>query len=660
LQDNAKSLVESIMVLRTLISAFLLSGTLFCYSQQNKIDSLENLVKTTPNDTTKVWLLNRLVTTLREGDNNKALMYGYQAKELAELLNYQRGLAWALENLGWLSYRKGDQSAAFQMSTEALKISESFGDYPAIAKCLNSIAAIYYEQNQYDAALINFNKALLAARRMNNLVLIARSLNNIALTMFQLNQNDSALIYAERGLRASQRAGSTYLVGYACRTLGDIDARNNKLHSALEKFRDAILLAERVQNKFLKVSTLHRMGKAYILLNQPDTALRYLLQNIQLASQYGYSDEHEIALRLASEAYALKNAIAKAFEFQSQYVQVHDSLYAQRNSEHLALMQTRFESQLKEAEIELLKKDRQIKQQEINSQQIWMYFTVGLLTLTAILVFVLLYSNWLKRKANHLLGVKNQEIQAQALQLTNLNETKDKLLSIISHDVRGPLASLKGLINIICKGELTQQEFIHNSVRLRNNLDLVQEDVDNLLYWAQSQLNGMQIKYEEIKVRNIVNEKINLFKDAADRKGINMINDISEDLVVLADKNHLSLIVRNLLANAIKFNTRGGSIWIQDKTKDDRVEISVTDSGIGMKSADLKKLFNVQTHFSSTGTDQEKGVGIGLLLTKEFIEKGGGSIWVTSEEGKGSTFTFTAKRVVIPATNEQTALSSTL
>ena len=161
-----------------------------------------------------------------------------------------------------------------------------------------------------------------------------------------------------------------------------------------------------------------------------------------------------------------------------------------------------------------------------------MYFSVGLLTLAAILVFVLLYSNWIKRKANDLLEAKNLEIQAQALQLSNLNSTKDKLLSIISHDVRGPLASLRGLINIICKGGLTQQEFVLHSLKVRQNLDTVQEDLDNLLYWAQSQLQGLQINFEELKVRAIVDEKIKLFKEAADRKGITIINEISEGLVV--------------------------------------------------------------------------------------------------------------------------------
>jgi two-component system, sensor histidine kinase and response regulator len=634
------------MVIRTLFSACLLFVISLCYAQQNHIDSLENLVRTTPDDTTKVWHLNRLVTSLREGDNNKALTYANQAKDLAEALNYKRGLAWALENLGWLSYRKGDDSKAFQLTTEALRISESFKDYPAIARCLNSIASTYYEQEQYDIALNNFKAALEAAKLGKDKIAIARSLNNVAYTMMYLGKYDSASIQAERAVKSSQLAQSTYLEGFAYRTLGDIDLHFDRVEASLAKFRNTLRLAENSHNMFLKTSTMHRVGKAYILLNQPDQALNLLLENIQLAKKFGYRDEVEFALKLTSEAYAAKNLPAKAYEYQSRYLQLHDSLYDQRNSEHLAVMQARFEAPLKEAEIELLKKDAQIKQQEINGQKIWMYFTIGLLSLAAILVFVLLYSNWIKRKANDLLETKNQEIQAQALQLSNLNSTKDKLISIISHDVRGPLASLRGLVNIICTGGLTQQEFLLHSLKVRQNLDAVQEDLDNLLYWAQSQLHGLQINCEELKVRAIVDEKIKLFKEAADRKELTIINEITEELAVLADKNHLGLILRNLMANAIKFNMRGGSIRIQEKRTGDHVEISVIDSGVGIKSSDLKRLFNAETHFSNLGTDDEKGAGIGLLLTKEFIEKNGGSIWVTSEVGKGSTFTFTTRRVI--------------
>lgn len=139
--------------------------------------------------------------------------------------------------------------------------------------------------------------------------------------------------------------------GYAFRTVGDINIRENKVSAGLKNFSTTVKLAEKVENQFLKASTLHRVAKAYLLMNQPDAALTHLLENIQVAKQFGYSDELEVALKLTAEVYASKEIVDKAYEYQSHYIRLHDSLFDQRNSEHLAMMQARFESKLKQDEI---------------------------------------------------------------------------------------------------------------------------------------------------------------------------------------------------------------------------------------------------------------------------------------------------------------------
>ena len=146
-----------------------------------------------------------------------------------------------------------------------------------------------------------------------------------------------------------------------------------------------------------------------------------------------------------------------------------------------------------------------------------------------------------------------------------------------------------------------------------------------------------------MRMRPVVEEKIDLFSEIARQKDITILNEVDESLSIVADRNHMGLVIRNLLANAIKFNRPGGLIRISERRVGDYFEISVTDSGIGMTPGDLGRLFNAATHFTNPGTHQEKGAGIGLLLTKEFIEKEGGSIRATSVHGKGSTFTFTVK-----------------
>lgn len=632
------------MLLRAVLVVFFWQIFSICEAQRNEADSLENIVKTIPSDTLKVWHLNKLVTVLREQDNVKAFEYARQAKDLALLLNYRRGLAHALENLGWIHHRKGDYSKAFELSVEALAISESFNDLPAIARCLNNIAAINFEQNQHTLAISNFKKAYAISKLIEDGTSMARSLNNIAFCFLGIDQLDSARSYATWALKVSENFDKLYLSGFALRTLGDIDLKEKNYKSALEKFENVVCIADTLDNVFLKVSTLHRIGKGYFLLNKKDKALTYLLQNISLARHNEFRSELERSLKLVSEIYAAQREIGKAFTFQNQYMDVHDSLYQQRSSEQMALMQVRFDSEMKEAKIELLTKDAQLKQEEINSQRMWMYFSIGSLSLMAIIAFVLLYSNRLKKRANDELELKNAKIQKQAQQLGNLNITKDKLFSIISHDLRSPLASLRGLMDIIDMGGLSKEEFFSTSKKLRRNLESVQEDLDNLLFWAQSQLNGLQSNPTIVKARAIIEEKIQLFSEIARQKEITIINEIDDALSIRADRNHIGLVIRNLLANAIKFNKPGGLIRIQEKNVAGCIEISVSDSGVGMTTSDLGKLFNPETHFTNPGTMQERGVGIGLLLTKEFIEKNGGSIWATSELGIGSTFTFTVKQ----------------
>ncbi|MDH4297258.1 MAG: HAMP domain-containing histidine kinase [Cyclobacteriaceae bacterium] len=326
-----------------------------------------------------------------------------------------------------------------------------------------------------------------------------------------------------------------------------------------------------------------------------------------------------------------------------QYTELHDSLYQQRSIEQMTLMQAKFDSEMKDARIQLLTKNVRSKQEEIDNHLMWVYFLMGALSFMAILSGVLIHSNRIGKKANHKLSLRNREIQQQAQQLQYLNQTKDKLFSVISHDLRSPLASLKGLLDIIAIDGISREDFIFTSRKLGRNLESVQDDLDNLLIWAQSQLQGLQIHTTTLKLRPIINKKIQLFSEIAIQKEITILNEIDPSLSVLADENDVGLVVRNLLANAIKFNRQGGLIMIREKCVSGCIQISVSDTGIGMTEGEIEKLFNAGTHFSRPGTQQEKGLGIGLLISKEFIERNGGSIWATSEPEKGSTFTFSLK-----------------
>jgi len=633
------------MLNRAVVLFFLLLPAI-SYSQQQVVDSLELLVSnSTLADTVRIPLLNQLVRKMRERDSKHVLTYALQAKALAEKWNNRRELCNALENLGWVNYRLGDYSKAYEVSIQAQQIAEEINDELLLARCLNNIAAVNYEQKQYLPAIEKFKMAYTISKRYSDYLTAARSLNNIAFSFLGMKQLDSARIYGEQALRLGEETNNPFMVGFALRTLGDIDVENNRTDAALLKFEEALAVAGDLKNTFLEISTAYRIGRLYFQRNKIELALPYLLRNAELSNEFGYKEELERSYKLLAEIYAARNDHTKAFQYQNLYMAVHDSLYNQRKSEQMALMQARFDSELKEAEIVLLTKESELQEGQIRSQQLWTYFFAGSLMLLLLLAFVLLYNNQVKKKINLELETKNQKIQRQARQLRNMNSTKDKLFSIISHDMRSPLNSLRGLMDLIGTEGLSQEEFLEASTHLRRQLDSVHEDLDNLLYWAQSQLKGLQIEMQQVPVQAVVEEKIRLFKDQAAAKGVSIMNDIRPDLIVNVDRNHLQLIFRNLIANGIKFNLKGGVIRIKQKLIGNKVEISVIDSGVGMSAKDVSRLFNPETHFTNPGTQQEKGTGLGLLLTKEFVEKNGGTIRAASKPGQGSTFTFVLETV---------------
>jgi signal transduction histidine kinase len=260
--------------------------------------------------------------------------------------------------------------------------------------------------------------------------------------------------------------------------------------------------------------------------------------------------------------------------------------------------------------------------------------------LLSALVLMLMRTNRRSHSINKILAEKNIFINEQAQQLEALNSTKDKLFSIIGHDLRSPLNSLRGMMDLLNKSILTQDEFVAFSKKIKTNVDYVYADLDNLLSWAQSQQKGLKSAVEELGLYDVIIEKVQLLTESSSVKAITINVEVGQDLRVRADKNQLGLIVRNLVSNAIKFSNEGGVVIIRAIKKKDQVEISVTDKGVGIDVADTEKLFRAGVNFSKPGTKNEKGIGLGLLLVKEFVELNNGTIHVTSKLGEGSTFTF--------------------
>jgi signal transduction histidine kinase len=235
--------------------------------------------------------------------------------------------------------------------------------------------------------------------------------------------------------------------------------------------------------------------------------------------------------------------------------------------------------------------------------------------------------------------LRTVEIQQQNLELEEVNHVKDKLLSVVSHDIRGPLGSLHLALNLVKSGSLSAEEFQKVSEDLEARLTHTTEFIDNLLQWAKLQMRGETFEPDRLDLSKLADESVKLLEPEAARKNIMIHNHFQGTLDSYADLNMVRSVFRNLLTNAIKFTKPNGTISLNAYGVDNKIIVSVADSGVGIPEKNRSKLFTISS-VATQGTKQEKGTGLGLLLCKEFVEKNGGTIWFESEEGKGTTFYF--------------------
>ncbi|MDM8540178.1 hybrid sensor histidine kinase/response regulator [Desulfococcaceae bacterium HSG9] len=232
-------------------------------------------------------------------------------------------------------------------------------------------------------------------------------------------------------------------------------------------------------------------------------------------------------------------------------------------------------------------------------------------------------------------------------ELTNANAAKDKLMAVIGHDLRGPLGSLMQALDMLIKfdGQLNKQKRLDMLAELHNGAKRTFNLLENTLCWARSQSGDIIYQPENLKLKAIVDDNIQLFSDFAHEKAIQLNFDIDEALSIYADKNMLTVVLRNLISNALKFTPQSGEVKVTAIAKKEFVEITVVDNGVGIATENRKKLFDPGNHFTTYGTQNEKGTGLGLLLCKEFVEKNGGNIRVESVKKGGSAFKFTVPHI---------------
>lgn len=510
------------------------------------------------------------------------------------------------------------------------------------------------------------------------------ALNNAAFVFWNNNHFARAAELYEKSLKLNQKVANENGIAMIHNNLGMLYSDLGKYQESLEHFTSTLAARRANKEPVGMISALINMSVVLNNLHEYDESIKNLTEALDLAREIYDRAQMRSVYGMLSETYEKMGNVEKSLEYFQLYKSFHEEIQREKvkkiNEElieekaekterenellkkQLELFQTEAQLQKKDSinqtlysnlsrkdmEIELLKKDQQVKDLEASAQlsenhklqneQKYLRNTLVIIVFSVLTIGSLLIVGVVRsRRYAGELKKRNESIEKQREELEEANQAKDRMFSIISHDLRSPISSLQGLFGLIDDIEMSNQ--------LRRALDSVEGQLtnsagllENLLVWSKTQITNKASKRELIGVQELVEETFRLLEPKASEKGISLISAIKDTDMVNTDKAALSITIRNVVQNAVKFTDQGGSISVTFQQQNAESVITIADTGVGMKPEKLAKIFDISANRSSVGTQNEKGSGLGLILCKELIQRAGGRIEVASTLGKGTSF----------------------
>ena len=616
---------------------------------ESRQDSLENLLDDASPEN-KVEIFCELSKTYWQSSYDTSLLMAIHAHTLALKLENKQLIARSLNMTGNAYYLMGDFTNSMDHYMRALAIREELGDSNSIASSYNNIGAVYLQMKDHKKSLYYLKRAKIIFEALHNEVRLFSIMNNIG-ALYKENANyDTAYQYLTEAYEIAQRIRDEDKVSIALTNLGETTLSMGLLSQSLDYQKKALEISRKLGNKAMMATIYTNLGKTYLETKNYQLAFDAFHKSLDLSKEVNSLPDLRENYHYLSEYYDIRRDHKQALYYYRLYASTKDSINSQEAMIRIKEMESLSQAQSLQQEIELLRKDNEISNLKATRLKNTIFFLAAV-SLMIILVFVVYYQkNRLKRETTKLLEEKNKQLEKANLKLQNsekhlkeLNSTKDKFFSIIGHDLRNPLNALLGFSELISGNsrDYTSEEIQRYSKIINEAAKNIHLLIENLLEWSRSQSGNIDYNPEKTDLMPMVTEIFKVFDIHADKKGVNMVSEIPEDVFVNADRNLLSTILRNLINNAVKYTSSGGQVRVYCEQNKSEITISVEDSGVGMSENQLKNLFMLDSNVTMPGTSEEKGTGLGLILCREFVDMHKGKIWATSTPKEGSTFSFT-------------------
>ncbi|WAC13124.1 tetratricopeptide repeat-containing sensor histidine kinase [Dyadobacter pollutisoli] len=628
-----------------LFIAFILSVTISSiagYGQrlQEMIISF-NQFKGRPIDSTQVSLCNKLAEKYLYNHPDSSVLFGKIALQSAKNQHLLGEKAKAYNHIAKSYYVTGSYFESLSYADSALALSKERAFVPEIAVAINTRGLIYLGQNRLTEAIPEFSRALVLNEQLKDSARIAANYFNIGLAYDELGQFQKAFSNLEKALLVAKQCKDGHLNQMSLNRIGEIYYHSKNYKQALYYFRSALGFSA-YQDQWEKGFAYSGMAQVLYEMKQYPQALDYAGQSYTLMKKLNADWDTERAAHILSKCYAALKNYQKAYEYQAIARAYGDSILNEKKEQEINYLHL----QDKKAENLELLRENEHSRQVIRGNRIVITLTTlfSLLLLAALLLLRqnIIRKNTLNQELKHRnteIEQQKEEIKAQREELVSINRTKDRVLSVIGHDLRSPFASVRQALELIRSGDLDKDDQQMVFEDFGNQIGLVSELIDNLLAWASSQQNGAAIRFKKVNLTEATKKVLSIYKYSFEQKKQQIIYSSPEDVFIEADENHIKIILQNILSNAIKFTPQNGTINVFYTQENDFRAVHIRDNGMGMTKAKLASLFKSSgVAINEKGTEREPGTGLGLLLIKQFIEENKGRIEVKSEKGKGSEF----------------------
>jgi len=514
-------------------------------------------------------------------------------------LNYEK--AGSLEGKAWSSYILGRIyvdlklfAKADEYFQEALQIYTKLaaidGNEEGVAISCEQIGLLHIESGDFDEAKRCIGKTLEIFTRRNSKFGLANAHKNFGIIEYAKGNYDLALKNLNNAIDVNKQVGDLLILPTIYEYIGLCYIGKGKLNEGFKNLKQGLEVANKNQQKRIQQNIYSKLADVYLKIND--------LKNLVACQKKQIEIQNSILLEAADVKYEQLQGI---YEIDKKNEQI---LELERQNEVSALT---------------------IKQHRIS--QFLMVFGIVIALLISLSVY------WFYNK-----------IRKKNLELKDANAAKDKLFAIIAHDLRGPSGSLTSFLEFLNESfnDYSPEELKKILLSLYKSADDVHTLLENLLGWARSQLNKIEYRPTELQLSDVIQSSIKGLKQLAEQKQIEIKIELSDDIYIKADLNMIQTVVRNLVSNAIKFTKRGGWIIVRAEVSGkNAVSISIADNGVGIEKSSLAGVFDISNTLHTSGTENERSTGLGLILVKEFVDRNKGSVAIESEKNKGTTVSFT-------------------